>query len=76
MSRTNLLRIAAPAAVLLATAATAHADPAGKTTLQETLAPASPSGYSELQAARGSTTWCVAVDPHRRAPSEPPGDGR
>ena len=34
----------------------AHADPAGKTTLQETLTPAPGSGYLGLQAARAENS--------------------
>jgi metallophosphoesterase (TIGR03767 family) len=49
MPRTTL---AFSLAALLALAGTAHADPAGRTTLEETLAPAS-SGYSALAPAKG-----------------------
>ena len=55
MPRTTFpLRIAASAAaVLTLLAATAHADPAGKTTLEETLAPSSSGGYAQLGSAKG-----------------------
>ena len=47
--------------------AVAHADPAGKTTLEETLAPAAGSGYSALQLARAArSTSCAAAAPPRR----------
>src|SRR4051794_6744308 len=49
MPRTTL---AFSLAALLALAGTAHADPAGRTTLEETLAPAS-SGYAALAPAKG-----------------------
>jgi metallophosphoesterase (TIGR03767 family) len=50
MSRMSLAFLAV---LTLVFAASAYADPAGRTTLQETLAPASSGGYSALQAANG-----------------------
>src|SRR4029079_11056866 len=49
------MTLAVLTALLMTFVATAHADPSGKTTLEETLAPAPGSGFLGLQPAKGES---------------------